>query len=119
MNRGGIVKAAILVLPIAAMFALASCATSTSTPKFVPARGTAEVYTGKGGSMTKVDGMDVWENGNPPRKIQLIGYISESVKTATPVSQIVAEARKQGGDAIVQIKGARGVLSWAVYKYVK
>jgi hypothetical protein len=69
--------------------------------------------------MAKVDGMDVWEDGRPSRKIRLIGYITESAKAGTPASQIVDEARKQGADAIVHIKPARGISFWAVYKYVK
>ena len=98
---------------------LASCSSVPSSPKFTPWFGSAEVITGKGGSSTRVDGMEVWENGTPPRKIQLVGYISESEKSPVPVEQIVATARQQGGETIVHIKPKQGVKYWAVYKYAK
>ena len=110
-------KSALLVFPAAALLVLASCATTSSTPQFSPWLGPAEVRTGGGGSMTRVDGMDVWQQGSPSRKIKLLGYISESSQPGAPVSPIVAEARRQGGDTIVHIKPKNGVSSWAVYKY--
>jgi hypothetical protein len=105
---------------IAAVLLIASCSSVPSAPRFTPYRGpTTEVITGTGGSMTRVDGMEVWENGSPSRKIQLVGYISESEKSPAPVEQIVAVARQQGGDTIVHIKPKEGVKYWAVYKYAK
>jgi len=97
---------------------LSSCSTGSSTPKFSPWLGPAEIRTGGGGTMTKVDGMDVWNEGSPKRRVQLLGYITESEKAGTPVAQIVAEARKQGGTVIVQLQPAHGIASWAVYKYL-
>jgi hypothetical protein len=104
---------------LAAVLLLASCSSVPSAPKFTPYRGPTEVITGSGGSMARVDGMEVWENGSPSRKIQLVGYISESEKSPAPVEQIVATARQQGADTIVHIKPKEGVKYWAIYKYAK
>ena len=114
-----VMKASPFIVPFIAMLALASCSSVPSSPRFSPFIGAPEVITGKGGSMTQVDGMDVWENGSPSRKIRLVGYISESEKSPAPVSQIVGQARQQGGDTIVHIQPKEGVKYWAVYKYVK
>ena len=110
-------KSALLVFPVAALLTLASCTTTSSTPQFSPWLGPAEAFVGSGGSMSRVDGMDVWERGTPSRKIKLLGYISESTQSGAPVSPIVAAARQQGGDTIVHIRPKNGVSSWAVYKY--
>ncbi len=109
----------IAILGVSALLTLASCATGSSTLRFSPWLGASEVFTGPGGDMTKVDGMDVWDRGAPSRKLKLLGYISESDKAGTPVEQVVAMARAQGADAIVRLKPAKGIASWAVYKYVK
>lgn len=102
---------------VVAALLLTSCQTTPSSPKFTPWLGSAEVFTGTGGSMTRVDGMEVWEKGSPPRKIQLVGYIAESKKAPATVEEIVALARQQSGQAIVHIQAKDGVKYWAVYKY--
>ena len=114
------VKTSLLaLLGATALLALASCSTSSSALKFSPWLGASEVFTGPGGDMSRVDGMDVWDRGAPSRKLKLLGYITESAKAGTPVEQVVAMARTQGADAIVRLKPTQGIASWAVYKYAK
>ena len=113
-----LVKTSLFAL-LAAASLLASCSTTSSTPRFSPWLGPSEVFTGPGGDMSRVDGMDVWDRGAPSRKLRLLGYITESAKSGTPVEQIVAMARAQGADAIVRLKPTQGIASWAVYKYAK
>jgi hypothetical protein len=112
-------KSALPLISAIAILALASCSSGPSTLRFSTFPGAAEVFTGKGGSMARVDGMDVWENGAPSRKLRLLGYISVSAKSETTTEQVVALARQQGGDTIVQLQPKEGVKYWAVYKYVK
>jgi hypothetical protein len=112
-------KPTLLLTSVIAICTLISCSSGPSTLRFSPFLGAAEVFTGKGGSMTRVDGMDVWENGAPSRKLRLLGYISISAKSEASTAQVVAQARQQGGDTIVQLQPKEGVKYWAVYKYVK
>lgn len=80
---------------------LAGCA-STTYKEFIG----GGVVTGAGGTRESVDGMDVWENGAPPRPFRVIGVIDD-VRGGGRVHQwgrmgdIVKVARAAGGDAVI------------------
>jgi hypothetical protein len=66
------------------------------------------VFVGKGGTKEIVEGMELWTQGEPPRKYKLLGVI-EDERTDGPSARdsfhkdIVKWARNSGGDAIIQL----------------
>ena len=92
-----------------------------STTKFTAYHG-SEVFQGKGGTESSVDGIDFWENGDPDRKYEILGIIEETPKhqirlplghisglfsdSGDRESTIANAARKEGGDAVVRVPKA-------------
>jgi hypothetical protein len=70
-----------------------------------------DVFEGKGGEKTSVDGVDFWLNGaSPPRKFRLLGYLTADINTAglngliskkRLPSKIAAQTRELGADAVI------------------
>lgn len=63
---------------------------------------------GKGGTKVVVDGMEFWDNGDPPRRYKVIGIIEDErpgglVPMASLRSDMVSKAKAAGGDAVVQL----------------
>jgi hypothetical protein len=89
-----------LVLPLL----LAACATT----EFQPYEARNPEVQGNGGSKVVVDGMEIWDNGDPPRKFKMIGIINDSrnngiIPMANLRGDIVRKAREAGGDAVIKI----------------
>lgn len=66
------------------------------------------MFDGKGGTKIVVDGMEIWDNGDPPRKFKVLGIIDDQRPGGLiPMSQLrsdmVKKAREAGGDAVVQL----------------
>lgn len=127
-----------LIIFIMLAWSLAGCA----TVDFQPYEGKNNLYEGEGGTKVVVDGIDFWANGSPPRKYSIIGMVVSEIGNgigdeAIIRSSVAGEARKQGGDAAVQVNNnssfagvirtapgfymAAGVrrMQFAVVKYVK
>jgi len=79
---------------------------STVSTNFKPFEGKSDVVEGKGGTKVVVDGMEIWENGDPPRKYKVIGIIEDSRGGGLPMNSLkedmVEKAREAGGDALIQ-----------------
>ena len=81
---------------------LTACATEFKT---FEAKNNA--FEGVSGTKVVVDGMDVWDNGEPPRKFKILGFI-EDERPGGPIymaqlrGDVVKKARQAGGDAVVQ-----------------
>ena len=61
---------------------------------------------GQGGACKRVNGVDIWLTGTPPRKFQIIGYIEDSRPGGPPSmaqrnSKVAASAKQQGGDGVL------------------
>lgn len=70
-----LIRSAVIGLALVTLAgALAGCGT---TAAFYPHESRNNVYTGKGGSRFTVQGIDVWFNGDPPRKYAILGYIED------------------------------------------
>jgi len=87
---------------------LALILTACATTEFKIYEGRSDVIYGKGGTKVVVDSIEIWENGEPPRKFKVIGIIEdERPGGRLPMSQlqkdIVKKAHEYGGDAIVKI----------------
>lgn len=70
--------------------------------------GKGNVIDGKGGTKIVVDGVEIWDNGEPPRKFKVLGIIEdERPGGLIPMSQLrgdmAKKAREAGGDAIIQL----------------
>jgi hypothetical protein len=66
------------------------------------------VFEGAGGTKVVVDGMDVWDNGEPPKKFKILGFV-EDERPGGPIymaqlrGDVVRKARQAGGDAVIQV----------------
>jgi len=94
-------KTANCIVILAACLLGGGCA-STKYSSFEGAR----VVEGAGGTKTTVDGMDIWNNGAPPRKFKVIGIIDDVrpqslIGMARYESSLVKKAKEAGGDAII------------------
>jgi hypothetical protein len=79
---------------------------------FVAYEGRNAIQEGNGGEKKTVDGVDFWSNGAPPRKFQIIGYVTDSrlksgligmMRMSGLDSSIAKEAKKAGGDAVILV----------------
>lgn len=89
---------------VAAIALLAGCANT----EYKPFEAKNNMFEGKGGTKVVVDGMEFWDNGDPPRKFKVLGIIDdERPGGLIPMSQLrgdmVKKARESGGDAVVQL----------------
>ncbi len=67
---------------------------------------TAQIIEGQGGTKEVIDGYEIWDNGDPPRRYQVIGvatiedfdnvFGNQRMRSAIP-----AEIKKAGGDAAI------------------
>jgi hypothetical protein len=89
---------------------------------FKPFEGNGSFIEGKGGTKTVVDGMEIWDNGEPPRRFSILGYLEVKAQFGADLnflSRAVKNARQYGGDAIIrQNPGAReGFPKFVVIKF--
>jgi len=89
---------------VAVIALLAGCANT----EYKPFEAKNNLFEGKGGTKVVVDGMEIWDNGDPPRKFKVLGIIDdERPGGLIPMSQLrgdmVKKAREAGGDAVVQL----------------
>ncbi len=65
------------------------------------------IIQGKGGSKVVIDSMDIWDDGEPPRKFKVVGFIDDIRDTGllqiTSRSNIVKKAKESGGDALIKL----------------
>lgn len=81
------------------LVALAGC--STTNYQVYEGR-TAQIIEGQGGTKQVIDGYDIWDNGDPPRRYQVLG-----VATVEDFDNVFGNQRLRS--AIVdQIKAAKG-----------
>jgi hypothetical protein len=88
------------------------CVTSTSFQEW---RGPDE-FLGQGGICRAVDGIDIWENGSPPRRYKILGVVDATVVSKAIFmaasgghsshldARLAKEAKKHGGDAVILIQ---------------
>ena len=98
-----------MITALTTVFLLAGCASvSTDYAAFEGVQ--AATVKGTGGAKVVVDGMEIWIDGEPPRKFKIIGFIDETreaswMYTYTPPDRgdIVKKAREAGGNAIIKL----------------
>lgn len=97
-------KMLLILAAVAVIALLAGCANT----EYKPFEAKNNMFEGKGGTKVVVDGIDIWDNGDPPRKYKVLGIIDdERPGGLVPMSQLradmVKKAREAGGDAVVQL----------------
>lgn len=83
---------------------MAGCATT----EYKSFEGKDNLFEGKGGTKVVIDGMELWDNGEPPRKFKVLGIIDDErpgglIPMAQLRSDMVGKARAAGGDAVIQL----------------
>jgi hypothetical protein len=82
--------------------------TGCATTVYKPFEGKANPFEGQGGTKIVVDGMELWDNGEPPRKFMVLGIIDDQrpggiISMTLLENDIVKKAREVGGDALIQL----------------
>ncbi|MGD9505498.1 MAG: hypothetical protein AB7W37_11325 [Syntrophobacteraceae bacterium] len=86
----------LLLLPLL----FSSCANTT----YIPYKGGARTI-GKGASLHKVQGVDFWTDGLPPRPYKIVGVIHDSrsgLRRDTLQNDLAKVAKRMGADAILE-----------------
>jgi len=86
------------------LLTLVGCATT----EFKPFEAKVNAFEGRGGTKTVAAGMEIWDNGEPPRKYMVLGFIDDErsggfIPMASLKSDIVQKAKEVGGDAVIQL----------------
>ena len=90
------------------IFLLASLLSGCATTEFKPFEAKVNEFEGRGGTIEVVDGIEIWDNGDPPRKFKILGIVDDQrpggiLPMAQLKSDIAAKAREVSGDAAIQI----------------
>jgi len=93
-------------LLLTALLMLAGCSTD-----FQPWEGRNAVIEGNGGTRKVVDAVDIWTNGDPPRKFRILGIIEDErpggfLYMAERKHDIARKAREHDGDAVIMISSS-------------
>ena len=90
---------------------LGGCAYYTRT--LFTAQADPLIYTGKGGTVTTVRGIDIWTVGDPNRRFKVLGTIEQihydnpsvmaKLSGTTQESELITLARQHGGDAVLLV----------------
>lgn len=70
--------------------------------------GNNNIVEGQGGTKTVVNGIEIWDNGTPPRKYKILGVIDDERGAGWGAngmmqSALASKAKEVGGDALVRI----------------
>ncbi|MDQ7989176.1 MAG: hypothetical protein REI09_06015 [Candidatus Dactylopiibacterium sp.] len=93
-------------------FALACCVVllaACSTTRFYPHEATHNEYAGKGGSRFTYEGIDIWFNGEPARRYEILGYIEDPRGLYADDAHrrvegdVIDKAREIGADALIEV----------------
>jgi len=91
-----------LAFTIFVFFTMTACVTT----EYKIFQGEDNVFVGKGGAMIMVDGMEIWDYGEPPRKYKVLGFIEDERSGPFTMSKrnldVVRKAREVGGDAVIK-----------------
>jgi hypothetical protein len=88
----------------------ASCGSAIAGPEFLTYEGRNSVHDGQGGERKTVDGVDFWMRGDPPRRYQVIGSLTDVrhstglyglIRMSSLESDIAKAAKAAGGDAVI------------------
>lgn len=63
-------------------------------------------FVGQGGTRFSIDGIDVWQDGTPPKKFRLLGIINDArgggiAPQSSKYADLARIAKREGGDAVM------------------
>jgi hypothetical protein len=102
-------------LAVSGLLLVAAPAVATAAPAFLQYEGRNAVHDGQGGERKTVDGVDFWVRGDPPRRYQVLGSLSDrrhetgiygAIRMSGLDSDIAKAAKAAGGDAVI-LEGAQ------------
>lgn len=96
-----------MIIALTTAYLLTGCACVTTEYKAFEGAQEA-IIDGKGGSKVVVDGMEIWDDGEPPRKFKITGFIDDTrgvgwMDVSSLRGDMVEKAREVGGDAIIKL----------------
>jgi hypothetical protein len=101
---------------------LAGC--GSDAPEFRQYVGGAAEKQGSGGTLERVEGIDFWQDGTPPRRYRILGQVDEEWRTPemdrVDMRRLAPVVKNAGGDAAVLVTATEdGETSYnvAVIKY--
>ena len=87
----------------------ASFATAFADPEFHLYESKAPlIKTGQGGERTVIDGIDVWTHGDPPKRYQVLGSLTDERKNHSSFLGLVSNPAKRLNADIAQATKAAG-----------
>jgi hypothetical protein len=99
------------LIGVAALCAVsANGSAAHASPEFLTYEGRDAVQEGQGGERKTVDGIDFWMRGDPPRRFQILGSLTDRrhqsgligmARMASLDSDIAKAAKGAGGDAVI------------------
>ncbi len=100
-------------LLVAFAVAVSACANT----EFKQYEGRNNIVEGRGGTKSIVDGMEIWEDGDPPRRFEVVGLIKDDrpdgiIPMMRFKSDIVKKAKLAGGQALVQIRNQSQIVGY-------
>lgn len=84
-----------------------SATTAYAKQEYAAYEGLDAIQQGRGGSKITKNGIDYWTNGTPPRRFQVLGFLTDARKDRAFDGNVVGsksvaeKALKAGGDAVV------------------
>jgi hypothetical protein len=84
--------------------------TAAAAPEFLQYEGRDAMHDGEGGERRVVDGVDFWIRGDPPRRYQVLGSLSDrrhktglygAIRMSGLERDIARGTRAAGGDAVI------------------
>jgi hypothetical protein len=76
---------------------LATLVVSCQIP-YTPYHGATASRSGHGGTVRVVDGVDLWEDGEPERKFKILGVLQDDHESD---SALASAAKKHGGNVLI------------------
>lgn len=92
---------------LAVCAALSVAAPAVAGVEFASYEGPDAVQTGSGGAKVTKEGVDFWTQGTPPRRYQVLGFLTDKRKDklfsgkAVGSSGLAKRVQKHGGDALI------------------
>lgn len=80
------------------------------------------IVNGQGGASVEVEGLTIWDSGDPPRQYQILGYVEDTrlssgligkMRQKSLQKRVAVLAREHGGDAAILVSDQEGVRSYA------
>jgi hypothetical protein len=86
------------------------CSVASAAPEFLSYEGKNSIHDGQGGERKTVGGVDFWMRGEPPRRYQVIGSLTDerhktglwgAIRMSALDDDIAKSAKAAGGDAVI------------------